>query len=87
MDNFTIYEDFGVGGGYTGKYDDGVRDDQEDGYYYDGRTSSTSLEDTSPMLSSASQSRTLYDYDLPLVFEPLVRIHFYIFLRDKMMIK
>ena len=77
MDNFTIYEDFipaSVGGEYGAKYDDGVRDDQEDSYYYDERTSSNNLEDTSSILSSASQQRTLYDYDLPLVFEPLVRI-------------
>ena len=67
VENFTIYEDFLGGGPALAKcgYPDPEAGDP--GYCYGA---ASSLAD--PDLALAPHSRTLYDYELPLVLEPMV---------------
>ena len=70
VQNFTLYEDLALNGDQTSKPFEASGDIQADGYYFDA-ASSTSV-DQYEDFSVSSQTRPLYDYELPLVFEPLV---------------
>ena len=67
--NFTIYEDLAPTADQTPKSYDAIKDIQDDGYYFGGASSSV---DHYEDYSVTSQTRPIYDYALPLVFEPLV---------------
>ena len=67
--NFTIYEDLASTADQTAKSFDAIRDVQDDGYYFGSASSSA---DNFEDYSLSSQTRPIYDYALPLVFEPLV---------------
>ena len=69
--NFTIYEDLAPSTDQTSKSYDALRDIQDDGYYF-GTAAATSV-DHYEDYSVTSQTRPIYDYALPLVFEPLVK--------------
>ena len=67
--NFTIYEDLAPTD-QTAKSYDAIRDIQDDGYYFGSASASADhFED----YSVSSQTRPIYDFALPLVFEPLVK--------------
>ena len=70
--NFTIYEDLAPPTDQTAKSYDALRDIQDDGYYF-GTAAATSVDHYEDYSSVTSQTRPIYDYALPLVFEPLVR--------------